>query len=117
MPNINISKVKEVTGKIQSFAKGEFENPSTKTKSFYPVINFESGDSMILFHAVIRNQIGEAVKAGLINEGSNIAIKQGKKIEGKDNEYYEYELFIEGEKFIGNNQQLSKQQFLDELFN
>ena len=115
--NINLSKTKEAFGKIQSFAKGEFENPNTKTKSFYPVINFENGDSVILFHAVLKNQIGEAVKMGLVDIGTEIAIKQGKKIEGKDNTYYEYQLFIEGELFVGNNQQINKEDFLNNIFN
>jgi hypothetical protein len=117
MANINLTKEKEASGKIQSFAKGEYENPNTHIKSFFPVVNFESGDSIILFHTALKNQIGEAVKDGLIDIGTNIAVKQGIKIMGKDNEYYQYDLYIEGGKYIGNNQQLDKKEFLDELFN
>lgn len=109
-------KEKTYTGAIIGFSKREITNQEGQ-KVFYPAIEFESGDTLLLFHHTLKGLIGEALKKESLKVGDVISIKQGNKIEGKINSYYEYHLLINDVVFISGTVLLSKEEMMDELFN
>ena len=94
---INITSEKEYSGKLAGFDAIELSD-GNKGRAMTPCLGFEDGRLLALFHIILKKKIKSGIKSGVIKPGATILIKQMDKIEGKENEYYDYSVFVDGKE-------------------